>query len=232
MKKVVCIVLCAVMLLTGCGGIQLTAKESDIIAEYAATALLRNNPYYSSRLLDEVEELEPETETTLPIKNNTSDGTGYQQDEIQPEIKEQPAKSLAEAMNISGVEVTYQGYEVLEKYEYPAGEGISYAMDATTDKVLLILKFQIKNNSAEPIMCDLLSNKLVFRCTVNNEKRVSSQLTMLLNDLYSYQETVNAGETKDTILIFQIPKEYQGNITSLDLMVKYKEESTTFPLEQ
>ena len=77
---------------------------------------------------------------------------------------------------------------------------------------------------------NILEKQLSFRCLINKEKKVGSQLTMLLNDLSSLKETFAANETKEVLLIFQVSDSYDGNISSLQLTIKNGEESNHYSL--
>ena len=97
-----------------------------------------------------------------------------------------------------------------------------------TNQRYLVLKFQITNHSEEEKECDILSKKRTYRCRVNDTERFGSQMTMLFDDLSTFKETFSANETKQAVLVFQIPAEYEGNITGLSLTVKEDEESNTY----
>lgn len=236
MKKRICAVVCAVtMLLSGCGGIQITERENDVMAEYAATLLLKYSTTYQSKLQDTVKE----TETTVSRPNTTNNnsstnafssqiGQSAQNNQLNETTVSQ--KNLAQSLGIAdGFQVEYQGYEITNAY--PKSTDTYFSMQATKGKMLLVLKFNIINTSGEEKECDVLSSQPSFRCTVNSENRFNSQLTMLLDDLSSYKETITAGETKQAILIFQIPEKYENSVEQIELTVKNGSESNNFSLQ-
>ena len=103
-------------------------------------------------------------------------------------------------------------------------------MPAVEGTKLLVCKFQVTNQSGQESILNILEKQLSFRCLINKEKKVGSQLTMLLNDLSSLKETFAANETKEVLLIFQVSDSYDGNISSLQLTIKNGEESNHYSL--
>ncbi|MCX4268592.1 MAG: hypothetical protein OSJ62_07990 [Lachnospiraceae bacterium] len=230
MKKRLCTVLCAAtILLTGCGAVELTDSESDLIAEYAATVLLKYSNTYQPKLQDEVIETIPNIYITPTAPADISqNGQGGQISPNLPVSTEAPAKNLSEAVGIAaeGFEVEYAGYEVTNTY--PNTGDAYFAMRATQNKRLLVMKFDITNRTGEEKECDILSKERTYRCRVNDTERFGAQLTMLLDDLASFKEVFAANETKQAVLIFQIPAEYEGTITTLDLTVRGEGESNSY----
>lgn len=219
MKKLLCILACVSLCLTGCADISLTDREEGMIAEYAAYVVLRHNRMYQSRLQDEVYETEPETTAAVVLPQETTAEGGSSSG------KENLA-TLAQGLGLEGFEVEYTGYETMKTY---ADEYFNFS--ATSDNILLVLHFDITNLEEQEKEANILSSQFKFRCTVNLEKRVGSQLTMLLNDLYSFKEVLAPQETKQAVLIFQLPGKYEGAIESLDFTVKNTEESHRYTLK-
>ena len=227
MKRLVCIVLCVVLCLSGCGNIALTDSEMGMVSEYAAYVVLKHNRLYNSRLQDEVYEVE--TRPGIPVVMETTP---------QGEVTENPdggqssssgvedIAALSEGLGLDGFEVEYKDYELMDTY---ADEYFNFS--ATTGKTLLVLRFDITNPEETEQEADVLQNQFKFRCTVNHEKRVGSQLTMLVNDLYSFKEVLAPQETKEAVLIFQLPEKYENAVESLELTVKNDEESHKYTLE-
>lgn len=231
MKRKICAILCAAtVFLTGCGAVEPTDSERELIAEYAATVLLKYSNTYQSKLQDEVIETTPDIyanwiPTTPDISQNGQNG------QTTPDIPistEAPAKNLSEALGIAqeGFDIEYAGYELTTAY--PNTGDAYFAMRATQNKRLLVMKFQITNRTGEEKECDILSKERTYRCRINDTERFGAQLTMLLDDLASFKEVFAANETKQAVLIFQVPTEYEGTITSLQLTVRGGEESNSY----
>jgi len=227
MKRLMCILLCVVLCLSGCGNIALTDSEMGMVSEYAAYVVLKHNRLYNSRLQEEVYEVETRPEIpvvmeTTPQGENTENAES--EDGVSSEIED--IGTLAEGLGLDDFEVEYKDYALMETY---ADEYFNFS--ATTGKVLLVLRFDITNAGETEQEADVLQNQFKFRCTVNHEKRVGSQLTMLVNDLYSFKEVLAPQETKEAVLIFQLPEKYENAVESLDLTVKNDEESHKYNLK-
>lgn len=68
-----------------------------------------------------------------------------------------------------------------------------------------------------------------FRAVVNDTETVAAQTSILQNDLSTYQEDIMAGETKETVLLFEISRDIQ-EISSLQLKVSMNEKKYTLNL--
>lgn len=224
MKRLICVLACISLCLTGCGSIQMTDSEMGMVSEYAAYVVLKHNRLYHSRLQEEVYETEPETtmviQTNQPAENETA-GSETSSNSMETES----IAALARGLGLDGFEVEYTGYSTMSTY---ADDYFNFS--ATEGKTLLILHFDITNPSQQEMEANVLVNQFKFRCTVNHEKRVGSQLTMLLNDLYSFKEMLAPEETREAVLVFQVAEKYENAIESLDLTVKNDEENHRYNL--
>lgn len=232
MKRKICAVLCAAtVLLTGCGALDLTDRESDLISEYAATMLLKYSSTYQPKLQEEVIETTPAIYSPTTTVDFTQNGQSGQTTSNVPVSTEAPAKTLSEALGVAqdGFQVEYAGYEITTIY--PSSGDAYFAMRATQNKRLLVMKFQITNHSGQEKECDILSGERSYRCRINDTERFGAQLTMLLDDMASFKEVFAAGETKQVVLVFQVPAEYEGTITSLNLTVRGDDETNSYSYE-
>lgn len=222
MKKILCMILCIVLCLSGCGSAAMTDSEMGMISEYAAYVVLKHNSLYNSRL-QEVYETETRPEAAAGETTETGDREETTGEESASEVTE---AALEDALGLEGFEVKYKGYELTDAYadeyfNFPAAEG----------KTLLVMYFDITNRTEAEREADVLKSQLKFRCTVDHEKRVGSQLTMLVNDLYSFKEVLAAQETKEAVLIFQLPEKYEAGVKTLDLTIKDGSGSYKYTLE-
>lgn len=224
------ILLCTTILcLTGCGMMSLTTKESDMIAEYAAYVLVKHDKNYFPKLKDEVEEettkvgwVTPNVPASVNQNGTGNTSTIGSTTETAEAIS---SKSMAEAMGVQGFDISYMSYEVMDKYE-----DNYFPLRAEEGQKLLVCRFELTNQTGQESALNILEKQLSFRCSINGEKRVNSQLTMLLNDMSSLKETFAANETKEAVLLFQIPDTYEGAISSLQLTIKNGEESNNYSL--
>ncbi len=226
MKKLLCLLACVSLCLTGCADISLTEQEAGMISEYAAYVVLKHNRLYNNRLQEEVYETEPETTMVVATQPAKPDNTGDTQGTGSSISEEEDISALASGLGLDGFDVKYTGYETMDTY---ADEYFNFS--ATANNTLLILHFTLVNMGEQEAEADILSKQFKFRCTVNQEKRVGSQLTMLVNDLYSFHDVFAPQEEKEAVLIFQLPNKYKDAIESLSFTVKNEEENHRYSLK-
>lgn len=212
MKKKQCF-FCGVLLLfcimcTGCGTklYALTEEEENKIVLYSAKMVSKYNRAQDTGycyVTQQDEEDETGGEDTNPEKP--------------AEQSEEPEATLSDVMAVEGLQITYQGYDVSSEYvtsdvALPAAdEGYSY----------LILHFQVSNTTQQEMQVDLLSNPASYMLSLNQNVNAEGLSTLSMEDLSTYyNRSLNAGDTADTVLLFQIKTEYLAEITNLELQVE------------
>ena len=83
---------------------------------------------------------------------------------------------------------------------YPsAGEGetLFFSMDATQGMQLLALKFNAQNLSGEDQTLNMLGYGATFRVSVNGEPSKGALVTMLVNDMQTYNSVIPANASVD-----------------------------------
>lgn len=216
----------ASILLGGCGDglYELTPEEQAAIVGYSSHIVSKFNKKQSEGVVDvaaykaalaekeaarkaRVEEAKKEEAEKEELKNSQSQQQG--------ETKEAQYVSLNQALKLGGVDAIYKGYQVDESYK----ETESYMVTANSGNELLILNIDLKNGGNKKVSCDMLSKMATFRITVNGSNSKEADTTILLNDLGTYQGSIDAGATKKTVLLFQFPKGTVKNAESLVLDV-------------
>ena len=94
---------------------------------------------------------------------------------------------------------------------------------------LLVLKVKLTNQSSQDLAIDILAMTPAFSVTVNGEYTAAAQTTILPNDLSTYQGTLLAGESGETVLLFEIPQEVQA-VSDLSLKVTMNGSQNTIKL--
>ncbi len=192
--KVLGLIAISAMLLTGCVDAmpELTAEQSDIIAEYAAGLLLKYSPRYQYRIVSE-EELaaavtveqevsEPETELdseSEPIQVSTENTQEVSSEDMPVDqeketVQVQPAEDVdfAAELGIDDVIIRYQSFEVCSSYPQ---DSTGYSVDAAKDKKLLILHFDVEGLPEQDVNCNFFDYDLKMRVTVNDTVSASMQ---------------------------------------------------------
>jgi len=231
----VCVLTCG-LLLTGCElvpSVNLTEEQSELVVEYAAGLLMKYDANHVNGLMkitdDPIIVLSPKQDEKKEDKAvdaaivEASDSVSAASIEVLPE--------MAVALGIPDFSVTYQDYEICDIFPETETEKLVFSMQAQEGYQLLILHFDLTNPSDNPMECDVVTNAPLIRLLVNDSERVNMQTTILINDLGSYKETVDAGATKETVLVFEVSNSVADNLISkLDLIIKTEDSDYTYPL--
>lgn len=227
--KRISILLCSigmVFALTGCGDAmpELTEEENEVITEYAVGLLLKYDKYHNSRLVDltayeeeqdSLKEEEPEEDNIVPEEEQ--DVPSADSTEVVDVSEEQvTASSIEEFYGIQGFSFRYSGYDIQNEYpEMTENEADAFfAMQATPGMKLLVLKFQVMNNSGMEQELNMLNYVMRTRVSVNGEASKSVLSTMLLNDLQTYKGIIGAGDSTELVAIIEVPEgTYAENIS-------------------
>ena len=93
----------------------------------------------------------------------------------------------------------------------------------------LVLEYQVYNSSDEDIDLNVPSMGVSFRATVDGAAN-SSDRTILLNDLSSFNGTIKAHKKQDMVLLFQFGPQYLKDLGNIQLQVISGEEKTLVEL--
>lgn len=217
------------LVLGGCGeqAITMTPEEEDAIVTYASHVVSKFNtrqPDGLSYVPDSVYQDKTQDETGAPGETETPDETessgGTQQESEGHSSNEnteaEQAGTLSEALGLDGISAECTAKELQSSYVEPD----FYALDATEGNVFLIVHINLKNQTNQEITCDMLSLKPRFEALVNGKVKSAAKTTILLNDLGTYQGTIAAGETVETLLFFEVPADIITAVDSLSLTVE------------
>ncbi len=242
----------AAMLMTGCGLIEptgLNEEDEELVAEYAAGVIMR----YSADKKGGLGDLRP-TPTPIPwvdpadvapteapeeekTENENEEENPMEEVEDREDIAQPAASSgfdghnLASAIGIDGFDITYEGFETADIYPDGAGDDLSFSMQATPGHKLLVVHLIVINEEAQDKPCDVLSCNVKFRVLINGTNRVNEQMTILLNDLKSYNETIPGNGSADTVLVFEVEDQVVENIDNLSLVTVTSTGESVFALE-
>lgn len=229
------------ILLTGCGSVipKMTEAEEQAVGEYAALVLLKYDANHRSRLVDLalIEEAEKEesreeqqpAETPTPeIKEDTSsvpviDATKEEQSSV---------SSISQFFRLpEGVTVQYKDWNITDSYPDDGQTDGFFSLDASEGKKLLVLQFEMTNNSGAEQSIDILDQEPVCRITVNDSYTRTALMTMLTNDLSTYIGSVGAGETQEMVLLIEIDQETAFAVNTISLALKNNTDTFTMPLQ-
>ena len=166
-------------LLGGCGLVESTGlsdEEDELVAEYAAGVIMR----YSAEKKGGLGDLRP-TPTPIPWVDpatvQPTEAPEEEEDESEEEEqvpmeevagKEDIAQgaaggsffdghNLATTIGIGDFDISYEGYEIADMYPDSPGDDLSFSMQATAGRKLLVVHLNVINEGSEEKVCDALA---------------------------------------------------------------------------
>lgn len=211
----------SVLLLGGCGEqpYSLTEDEEGVIVDYSAHAVAKFNTSQPDGLTNvshdesETEEVDnPQQDTEEDITLDASGTSAGKQGEAAQSAEE--TSTLDELFGGENLEITYTGAQISQNYM----EGGYYSLDAENGKTFVVVGIDITNSGTEDVTMDNFAESPQFSVMVNGQEKADEENTILPSDFSMYQETVPAGTTESTVLLFQVPDSVTS-VDSLDMFV-------------
>lgn len=240
-KNIVCgALLCTMMLsMTACGNEipDLTEEESQRVGEYAAVTLLKYDANNRSRLVDPemvIAKLEKEAareaakaaQEEAKVEETGSTGTT---EVTMPTAQEDITASMEDFFGLpEGISITYEDYMVTDSY--PEDEAEYFALDASAGKKLLVLRFCLTNGTEQEEKIDLLNTNSRYIITVNDSIRANALTTMLPNDMSTYAETLEPGQSQELVLLLEVNEDVAGAVQAIALHLKNASNEYTIQL--
>lgn len=222
-------------LLTGCSLMtNLTSDEEDQIALYTAKVISKYNTkqkqgvtYISDETRQKLAKQQDSSDTDSAdasddASSDSSSGSGSADSTdtssgstATDEGSSLPTISLTDAVAIDGLTLSVTGTSVSDDYN---ADNI-YVLTPTSGKKYFVVTVSAVNTTGSDLTVDLRSKGLSYACAIGDSS-VSSEGTILLNDLSSYQGTIPAGGTQELILLFQFPPASLSDTSGYYLKVK------------
>ncbi|MDD6550395.1 MAG: hypothetical protein PUF16_01255 [Lachnospiraceae bacterium] len=110
-------------------------------------------------------------------------------------------KTFTEAIGIKDISFLYRDSKTA------GGYNSSDVYDLTPDKgnELLVVRLKAVNGSSKSQKIDMPTENLRFQASYGDDT-ADADLTLLLNDLTTYQGTIKGGKSKNMVMLFQFPK--------------------------
>lgn len=242
-KNIVCgALLCTMMLsMTACGNEipDLTEEESQRVGEYAAVTLLKYDANNRSRLVDPemvIAKLEKEaareaTKAAQEEEKAEETGSTGTTEVTMPTAQEDITASMEEFFGLpEGVSITYEDYMVTDSYPADGATDEYFALDASTGKKLLVLRFCLTNGTEQEEKMDLLNTNSRYIITVNDSIRANALTTMLPNDMSTYEETLEPGQSQELVLLLEVNEDVAGAVQTIALRLKNASNEYTIQL--
>lgn len=97
-------------------------------------------------------------------------------------------------------------------------EGSAYVVDADAGKTFYVMKFKMTNITNEDVTVDNASKSPIVKL-VSEAVTVKSEVTFLTGDFSTYQGTIKAGESVETILLFEVSESVAEQIKAPTLQI-------------
>ena len=248
--KVLGLLAMSAVLLTGCVDSMpdLTAEQSDLIAECAAGLLLKYSSNYDYKIASEEEVAaamavrqeitEPETEKeeetneaqTEEMDQNTSssDAPPTEPEEETDQVQLVADLDFAAELGIDDLIIRYQSFEVCNSYPQ---NNTGFSVSAAQGRKLLVIHFDMEGLPEEDVDCNLFDYNIKMRVSINDTTSATVLSTMIPNDLASYMEVVHAGEIVDVVAVAEIADMAEGDIQTLTLRASANGQTCTVKLK-
>lgn len=204
--------LMAAMLLGGCGEApyELTEKEENIIVNYAAHVVTKYNTYQKEGLtyVDLEEARVEDGAEAVPVSDTPEADTPEAGGEVSGLESVALTATLADLFGAPGLQLDYLGARLSESYV----EDTYFAMYPDAGNQYLILGIDITNVGDTATEVNYMTGVSSFQVAVNHEITSSAETTILPEDFAIFEGTLQPGETRETILLFQVP----ATVTSVD----------------
>ena len=212
--------------LCGCGlipSLELTDEETSVIAEYSAGLLMKYikghvnglqkvyeldfaenaNEETASVPEEEMDQTEDMDDTADEEAFDESEGEEANIEDAKESAYEMTMTPLNEAFGLYGAQLTFAYGEIVDSYPNDE-ENIVFSMNAADGMDLLILHFNLENpsDSALDLATDTQGYKV--RAVINNDQKVRSDITILTNDMLNFSEQLEAGDSRDLVLVFEL----------------------------
>lgn len=215
-KRLIMLLMITAVVSSGCAmGVELTDENSDLVAEYTASIILKNDQRHEYRLIDVSSEETKNPEVEAPTQAPQANETGSPS--MQPaQPTDEPAANteqevgsftLEELMGLKNATLTYKELKLMDSYTDK--KNTTYSLTAKKGYQFAVLSFSITNTGKKEQQIDLLSKKMKYNLNVNGTESYSAILTVLDSDLQCYIETLQAGETKEAVLLFEVEENKQ-----------------------
>ena len=230
----------ALCLMCGClEATPLTDEEMDVVAEYAATMLLKNDEKYSTPLyyvgVVPKEELEDKlTPTPVPTmapiitqKPTAGDSGNSGKNPVEPTPtpgtynSEETKQQLTDIIAVENITVACEGFELMDSVvsnEY-------FSLKAKEGRQYVVIRFKLQNSTEQELTFDASEKGLEYALDINTGTVSRVSLSMLENDLQYMPIKVSAGGEAEAVLVFEIATE---EINTMHLIIEKNNDDAVF----
>ena len=237
MKRKILLVSIIYMLATMSGCVEaldLDETQQDKFVGYVVYSVLEHDKNYMVGLNDVVEDVTDnvaddfDDEQPSVEQPTVEDSTSSSTENNNITVDKEPAitTTMDRALDVEGVSVKYTGVIVDDVFPKAEGEPV-FALKAYTGNKLVVLKFDVTNTTNSDITLDMVSKNLTIKGVFNKSIKTIAQVTLLPEALNTFKETIPAGKTVQTYLVFEMKETNANNLTSIALDIKSSKGTNT-----
>ncbi len=213
--------------------------EEKIRSEEEDSTIVASNETQSPATNQPATEV-PKTEDPKKSTESTTQPDAASQIPVETAAPEDPANvadsdvtpmDVGKIFGLEDVEISYRGYDVVDKYPDVGEDQLAFQMKATENHKLFVFKFEILNTSSEARNCNILGQNIKFRVRVNDTENLSVQKTLLADDLSQVNTVLQSMENKTGVVVCQVPSDYNPEISTLSLVVRTGGEDKVIKLQ-
>lgn len=221
--------------LTGCGSsVKLTEGQEDLVAEYCAQMVLRYDANYKSKLVKVKETAteatsnsdSEESETTSQSEVINDSGIPENHSDVTSDTNDK--SSYSDIFGIKDIDINYNGFSINDTYT--DGTGNASNLNAREGKKLVVLNYTLTNNNSTAVKIPMMPFTTSIKCKVNGNS-YNALVTLLMNALNTYTGDIEAGQSQELVLVFEVPIISENDISNMQLAVSNNVESAIFDLK-
>lgn len=212
-------------MLSGCGNdLNYSDETRDLVAEYAAGEILKNNPDYRDGLKAEKASSDADSSGDASADSVTTEVT--KKDESTSESSDSAVSSRTESsdsqVSASGdtktqdttadlsvlfekynLSVVYTGFSFVKKYD--DDDPVTSTVTPDDGDRILEVDFDIANTGSGDNKVNLIDKNYTYTLGTADGTKYDPMLTVLSDDLSTYKVTMKGSEKKKAVLLFDVP---------------------------
>lgn len=193
------------VVLSGCAYqvTELEEDEQEEVAAYCAKVVAKHNENNGKGLVklavsEDDEESEDDTSSEASEDTSSSSESATSEDDS---ATENETVSLSRAIGIKGIRFSFRDAKTSGSYE----SNDVYDLSPDAGNELLVIRVRAKNTGKKDIKLDMTTKDLKFTASYGDQS-ANADMTLLMNDLTTFQGTIKAGKSRDLVVLFQFPK--------------------------
>lgn len=169
----------------------------------------------------EVAEVTTEAQST-ETPNNTTAGVSQEETVTETVTATVDKKfDIAAFVGEDRISCRYSYYMLVDSYPSYDQDGMFIEIEAPSGYKLLVLKFDIENKTNDKQDIDLYSKDVTYRIIVDNSKSTKQMFTILIDDLYTFQKTIDESSREEVVLLYTVSDSVAQSFKDLKLKVEY-----------